>query len=135
MRSGDDPRRNLDGRPRREDPAEPVLDADLPFDLAAMRAAMHWEYEKLPKHPAVRAFVQARKKKPFEFTARWQALEEKLRELRSSSVQSAVTSNVESSDEPEEVDDPSGRRVVEEINVWLARCKQEAEERAKEYES
>src|SRR5438094_10396293 len=74
-----DPRINRAGRPRKVPPPEPILDASVPVVLAATRAALNWEHDEPPRHPAVRMLVQLREDDVAWFFKWWQRLEQQFR--------------------------------------------------------
>lgn len=75
------PRPRKDGEePKYVPRPEVVLDGSLPAQLAACRASMEWHHTALPDHPAVRLYVQLRRKNMHNFEAKWLALEREWRE-------------------------------------------------------
>jgi hypothetical protein len=121
------------GGPGRPPIPDPVLEAGVPTDLAAVRAAAHWEHSKLPKHPLVRVAVRAKLKNPERFMAQWTKLEESFR-ARTGGGASGPGSGTPAQGSSERVEDAVGERVVEDIEAWLEKHRLAAVARAEAIE-
>src|SRR5678809_1013956 len=116
------------GCPTKPRPAEPELDAGVPEELAAIRAANRWSWEELPKHPLVETWVTIRRKHPKEFKSTLERLEKEYAES-SKPVVSSSAAVVE-----ERVEDAVSERVIAECEAWLEKRRVEAEEKARAIE-
>jgi hypothetical protein len=116
------------GRPRK-DPDEPVLEEGYPVKFAAIRAALGWDHEQLPKHLEVRIYVEMRRRSIKEFMAEFRRLEG---EWEQSQKPASVSDG--SPDPSERVEDPVGERVVEDIEAWLEKHRLAALARAEAIE-
>jgi hypothetical protein len=92
--------------------------------LDAIRKAMRWDREALPKHPSVRFYVELRSKNPREVTLQWERLEREHRLSRPvppppvEPVQTTVPGVEADSDWVEP--DPVGEKLEAMIEAWLA---------------
>ena len=103
-------------------PSEPVLDEGVPLQLAAVRAAGHWEHEVAPRHPVVQTWVEFRRKNPKEFLSTWERLEREFAESgKGLPTAGGAGERVECAVTP---------RIVDEMERWLEKKRVDAETRA-----
>lgn len=108
------------GRPPNNPPPEPVLEDGVPTQLAAMRAAAHWQYDTLPQMPVVRFLVKLKKKNPLGFNSQWQAQERVFLKLGGLPVSEDPDLPL-TAGTPEAVACGVTPKVVETMEDWLAR--------------
>jgi hypothetical protein len=121
------------GGPGRPPIPDPVLEAGVPTDLAAVRAAAHWEHSRLPKHPLVRVAVRAKLKNPERFMAQWTKLEESCR-ARPGWGAGGPGGGTYAKGTTERGVVAGGERVVEDIEAWLEKHRLAAVARAEAIE-
>lgn len=103
------------GRPPKFVPPEPVLEAGVPDQLAAMRAAAHWSFDTFPKLEIVRFYVALKKKNPLGFSREWQTQEKAFSRSGGDDSLPAVDSGAE------RVTCDVTPKIVETMEAWLAR--------------
>lgn len=109
------------GRPKKPLPPEPVLEEGIPAQLAAMRAAAHWQYDTLPQLAVVRFLVNLKKKNPLGFNSQWQAQERAFLKLGGGFPAPDEPDLPEAADTPEAVACGVTPKVVETMEEWLSR--------------
>jgi hypothetical protein len=126
----DNPPPKSPGRPPKgPPPPEPVYDPSIPLQLWAVRVAAGWVHNTLPLNPAVRMYVQLRKKSGGQFSSQWAALERQF-SGKSESVTDDQPQVPAEAVENEKIECPTSEKVIEELGDWLERHRVEAEERA-----